>query len=105
VSGPSFTPEVVAAVCDHMNGDHPEDCRLIVVGLGGRGDAIAARMTGMDHLRATFEVELAGGGRVEVVVPFSAPVTERGQIRMEVVRMYHEACEALGVEPRAEGER
>ncbi len=104
MSNAGFAPEVVAAVCDHMNGDHPDDCRLIVAGLGGRRDVVTARMTGVDRDGAVFDAELKGGATAEVRVPFSAPVVERAQIRLEVVRMYHEACEALGVVPRAEGE-
>jgi hypothetical protein len=87
-----------------MNGDHPDDCRLIVAGLGGRPDVVAARMTGLDRDAARFDAELPGGASAEVRVPFSAPVLDRAQIRVEVVRMYHEACEVMGVAPRAEGE-
>lgn len=104
MSTDGFAPEVVAAVCDHMNGDHPEDCRLIVAGLGGRPDAVAARMTGLDRDAAIFLAELPSGESAEVRVSFPAPVVERAQIRVEVVRMYHEACAAMGVEPRAQGE-
>jgi hypothetical protein len=40
-------------------------------------------------------------GRPEQVhIPFSGPVTERAQIRLEVVRMYREACVAAGRQPR-----
>jgi putative heme iron utilization protein len=104
VSTAGFAPEVVAAVCDHMNGDHPDDCRLIVAGLGGRPDVVAARMTGLDHDAACFHAVLPDGSSAEVRVPFSAPVLERAQIRVEVVRMYDDACAAMGVDPRAEGE-
>ena len=104
MSTDGFAPEVAAAVCDHMNGDHPDDCRLIVAGLGGQPDAVVARMTGLDRDAGYFLAELSSGESAEVRVPFSNPVVERSQIRVEVVRMYHEACAALGVEPRAEGE-
>lgn len=104
MSSAGIAPEVVAAVCDHMNGDHPDDCRLIVAGLGGQSDAVAARMTGLDRDAAIFHAELPDGVAVEVRVPFSAPVVERAQIRVEVVRLYHEACAAMGIEPRAEGD-
>ncbi len=104
MSANGLAPEVVAAVCDHMNGDHPDDCRLIVASLGGRPDVVAARMTGLDRDAALFHAELPDGSSDQVRVPFSAPVVERSQIRVEVVRMYHEACAASGVTPRAEGE-
>ena len=38
-----FTPEISAAVADHMNTDHPEDNLLIVRSLGGVPDATDAR--------------------------------------------------------------
>jgi predicted HicB family RNase H-like nuclease len=37
---------------------------------------------------------------VPVRVPFSERLTERRQVRAEAVRMYREACAALGIEPR-----
>ena len=37
------------------------------------------------------------GSTREVTVPWSEPLTERPQIRLEIERMYHEACAALGV--------
>lgn len=100
MSGAGFPTEVVQAVCDHMNGDHPEDCVLIVRGLGGVDGATTARMTGLDERAARFEALLADGSTRSLDVAFSEPVTERAQIRVEVVRMYHDACAALGVEPR-----
>lgn len=96
-------PEVVAAVTAHMNADHPEDNLLIVRSLGGRPDATAATMAGLDGAAAWFDAEV-GGETVRVPVAWSVPITERATIRTEVVRMYHEACAALGVEPRAAGE-
>lgn len=102
--GPSpFAPEVQQAVVAHMNGDHVDDNLLIVRSLGDRPDATAAVMTGYDEHGAGFDATVAGG-TVPVVVPWSAPITDRGAIRVEVVRMYHDACRALGVTPRGEGE-
>ena len=40
------------------------------------------------------------GRPVTVRVPWSKPLTERPEIRLEVVRMYTEACAILGVTPR-----
>lgn len=95
-----FPSEVVDAVCAHMNDDHPDDCLLIVRGLGGRHDAVVARMTGFDGSGADFDSVLADGDRADVRVPFAEPVTERPQVRLAVVQMYHDACAALGVTPR-----
>jgi putative heme iron utilization protein len=95
----TFTPDVVAAVCRHMNDDHPADSLLICRTLGGKPDATAARMTALDAEGADFEVTL--DGRPERVrLPWSTTLTDRPQIRQEVVRMYEEACALAGVPPR-----
>ncbi len=98
-----FTPDIEAAVVAHMNGDHAEDNLLIVRSLGGLPEASDARMVGISPAGAGFEGTV-GGEPHAVVVPWSAPIADRGAIRVEVVRMYHEACAALGVEPRPAGE-
>jgi len=95
----AFPPDVIEAVCRHMNDDHVEDSLLIVRALGDRPNATSATMTGLDDEAAVFSATV-DGAPVEVRVPWSGPVTERAQIRAEVVRMYHEACAALGVAPR-----
>lgn len=101
VGPPPFTPDVVAAVTAHMNTDHPEDNVLIVRSLGALPDATAATLADIGPAGARFEAVLADGTTAETTVAWSGAVTERAAIRIEVVRMYHEACAALGVEPRA----
>ena len=82
-----------------MNDDHADDSLLICRTLGGRPDATAARMTGLDADGADFEVTLEG--RPEPVrLPWSTTLTERPQIRQEVVRMYEQACAATGQQAR-----
>ncbi len=98
-----FSAEVSAAVAAHMNGDHVEDNLLIVRSLGGVPEATAASMTGVSPDGAAFEASV-DGVPVDVVVPWSGRVADRGAIRVEVVRMYHEACEQLGLTPRQAGE-
>jgi putative heme iron utilization protein len=98
-----FSTQVSAAVAAHMNGDHAEDNLLIARSLGGQPSATAARMTGVRADGAVFEATV-DGGPVEVVIPWAEPISDRGAIRVEVVRMYHEACAALDVEPRQAGE-
>jgi len=103
-SAPSpFSPEVQQAVAAHMNSDHPEDNLLIARSLGGLPGATDATMTGFDEAGAHFRA-VVDGAPTPFQVPWDRPITERGDIRIEIVRMYHEACEALGVEPRAAGE-
>jgi putative heme iron utilization protein len=95
----TFPAEVIDQVARHMNDDHAEDNVLIVRGLGGVGAASAARMSGMDADGMDFEATV-NGIAVPVRIPFSERITERRQIRAEAVRMYQEACAALGLEPR-----
>lgn len=98
-----FDQQVIDAVALHMNQDHPQDSLLIVRALGGRADATAASVVGLDGDAIEFEAVVSD--RVERVrVPWSEPITQRPRIRAEVTRMYHEACAALGVEPRTAGQ-
>jgi len=93
-----FTPDVVAQIARHMNEDHADDNVLIVRGLGGIVTASAARMSGLDADGMDFEATV-NGIAVPVRIPFREHLTERRQVRTEAVRMYQEACVALGVEP------
>lgn len=94
----TFTPEVVAQIARHMNDDHAEDNVLIVRGLGGIGTASAARMSSLDPDGMDFEATV-NGIAVPVRIPFSERLTERRQVRGEAVRMYQQACAALGIAP------
>lgn len=94
-----FAQNVIDAVVDHMNEDHPEDALLIVRALGAVPDATAASTKGLDGSGIDFEAVVDGSTRT-VRVPWSEELNERPQIRVEVTRMYHEACAALGVTPR-----
>ena len=94
-----FGPDVVAQIAGHMNVDHAEDNVLIVRALGGIPSATAARMSGMDADGMEFAAAV-DGIEVPVRVPFAERLTDRRQVRGEAVRMYREACVALGREPR-----
>ena len=95
---PIFEASTVSAVLDHMNNDHPEDNLLIVRAFATK-EATAAVMTDLDHLGGTWTYE-SGDATAELTVPWSAPISERAEIRREVVVIYDTACERLGVEPR-----
>jgi putative heme iron utilization protein len=90
---------VAEQIARHMNDDHAEDNVLIVRALGGAPSATAARMSGLDADAMEFAA-VVDDIEVPVRVPFSRRLTERVEVRAEAVRMYREACEALGVEPR-----
>jgi putative heme iron utilization protein len=94
-----FPPEVVAQIAQHMNDDHADDNVLIVRGLGGARAATAARMADMDADGMDFAAAV-NGVEVPIRIPFRERLTERRQVRAEAVRMYQDACAALGVDPR-----
>ncbi|WP_127499842.1 DUF2470 domain-containing protein [Actinoplanes solisilvae] len=94
-----FPPEVVNQIARHMNDDHADDNVLIVRALGGIPTATAARVSGLDADAMEFKA-VVDGIEVPVRVPFSERLTERRQVRAEAVRMYHDACAALNLEPR-----
>jgi hypothetical protein len=91
-----ISAEVVAAVMPHMNVDHTADTIVICRGLGKQRGTVSAVMTGMDQEGIDFSAEV-DGQQVPVHLPWSERLTERAQIRAEVVRLYQEACAALGV--------
>lgn len=94
----TFDADVVAQIARHMNDDHADDNVLIVRGLAGITTATAARMSGLDADGMDFEATVDGIA-VPVRIPFTERLTERRQVRGEAVRMYQQACAALGVTP------
>lgn len=85
-----FTPDVVAAILRHMNDDHAADS-LLIVRANGRPDAATVRMTGLDATGGDFTATLPDGGEAAVRIPWSHTLTERAQVRAEVVRLFAEA--------------
>jgi putative heme iron utilization protein len=92
-----FTPEVVGRIARHMNDDHAEGSLLICQTLGQVPHAVAARMTGLDADGIDFAADTSAGV-VGVRIPFAQRLTERAQVRLEVVRMYGEARRRRGDE-------
>lgn len=95
---PTFSPDIVTAVLAHMNGDHPED-NLLISRAFGDPEATSATMISLDGAGASWSYTV-GGHSDSVTVPWSGPITERAEIRREVVVMYDKACEKLGLAPR-----
>jgi hypothetical protein len=95
----TFDENVVAAVLKHMNSDHTDD-NLLIARAFVSADAEAATMVDLDGAGGTWRVR-TGEIEKDVVVPWSVPVTERAEIRREVVVLYESACERLGVPARA----
>jgi hypothetical protein len=96
-----FDDAAVAAVVKHMNTEHADDPLLICRTLGRQPSARIARMVGFNETRALFSARIDGGD-VDVWVPWSGPITERDQVRGEIVAMYRAACAQAGIKPRAE---
>lgn len=88
----------MTAVLAHMNSDHNDDNILIVRAFGDE-DATAATMATLDKVGGTW-IYSGEGFRRELTVPWSAPISERPEIRREIVALYDAACAKLGFEPR-----
>ena len=95
---PVFEESVVSAVLHHMNDDHPEDSLLIARAFG-HTDATASVMTALDTEGGTWLYTLEGS-EIELTLQWTAPISERPEIRREIVVLYDEACAKLGIEPR-----
>ena len=95
---PTFSPEITAAVLHHMNDDHPEDSLLIARAFG-HTDASSATMTGFDTEGGIWLYTLEGS-EIELPISWTAPISERPEIRREIVVLYDAACARLGIEPR-----
>lgn len=97
---PRFDDAVVAGVIAHMNADHGADTLLICRALGGSPSATAAEMVDLDADGGDYRITVDGADEV-IRIPWERRLTERVEIRREVVRMYDEACTVLGVTPRS----
>ena len=95
---PTFSDDIVTAVTSHMNGDHTDDNLLIARAFGDPA-ADSSVMTGLDESGGDWEY-LVSGRSEALRVPWSVPITERAEIRREVVVLYNRACEKLGITPR-----
>ena len=82
-----------------MNGDHPED-NLLIARAFGRPEATDSAMVGLDGTAGIWQVkDPSGEHEVRVEWPGGA-ISERAEIRREVVALYKQACETLGVPAR-----
>src|SRR5690625_4488391 len=97
----TFSPDVVRAVTAHMNDDHGDDS-LVIVQANGAAGATASRMVDLDGTGGLWEVVEGDVTRhVRVDWP-SGSISERAQMRREIVLLYRAACDALGLEQRVE---
>lgn len=95
-----FDDSVIAAITRHMNEDHAADTLVICRGVGGHPAATAARMDTFDGTGADFTTTV-DGVEVPLRITWSQPLSQRAEVRPEIVRMYHESRAKLGM-PAAE---
>lgn len=98
----SFSPEIVAAVLHHMNDDHRDDSVLIVRAFGPEGAAgiESATMVSLDERGGDWSFELDGAEATTRIEWPAGTISERPEIRREIVALYDAACERLGLTPR-----
>lgn len=97
----TFSPEIVAAVLHHMNDDHNDDSLLIVKAFI-EPHAHKAVMTSLDSEQGHWDYWVEGSDTpVQTAVAWpGGSITERAEIRREVVKLYEQACNLLGIEQR-----
>jgi hypothetical protein len=95
----TYAPEIVDAILRHMNGDHTDD-NLLIARAFVNPAATAATMTGLDGDGGFWEVTVDGATTTASVAWPAGPITERAEVRREIVALYDEACAVLGVEAR-----
>lgn len=95
---PNFPVETVTAVVAHMNGEHAHD-NLLIARAFADPLADSAAMATLDDAGGTWHYTVAGRPAT-ITVPWSARLTERAQIRREIVALYEAACHRTGTVPR-----
>lgn len=93
-----LTPEVIEGVRRHMNGEHRDDALRIVRGLSNLANAQSASLADLTPDAAVFEA-MVDDTPTRVAIAWERPIVERMDIRLDIVRMHTQACEALGIEP------
>ncbi|MGP3533687.1 DUF2470 domain-containing protein [Microbacterium sp. RD1] len=96
----NFDDAARAGVLGHMNADHRDD-NLLIARAFGAATAQSATMTGFDGDGGEWAVIDAAGRESALRVPWpGGAITERREVRREIVALYDEACRRLGVPPR-----
>jgi hypothetical protein len=96
-----FDDAALTGVLRHMNGDHADDNLLIVRAFSPESEVIAATMIGFDGDGGDWRAQPLTGDEFVVRVPWPrGPITERAEVRREIVALYDESCRRLGIQPR-----
>lgn len=84
-------------IMSHVNGDHTDNLIEYLRAFTEVQDATDAQMIGID--RDGFDIEAVTPGGVRTArVPWPARLTERAQVREEMVRLTQQAQAKLGIE-------
>jgi len=92
-----FQDNVIAAITKHMNHDHSADTLVICRGVGGHTSATSARMDTFDGTGAEFTTTV-NGVATPLRIAWSRPLSERAEVRPEIVRIYNESRGLLGLD-------
>jgi hypothetical protein len=96
-----FDAAALAGVIGHMNDDHRDD-NLLIARAFGSPQARAATMTGFDGDGGEWSVVGPDDRATALRVPWpGGSISERREVRREIVALYDEACRRLGIDPRA----
>ncbi|MET0296352.1 MAG: DUF2470 domain-containing protein [Microbacterium sp.] len=97
----TFDDSVRGAVLGHMNDDHRDDNLLIARAFGPDPSVVRSSMLDFDGEGGDWVAETADGTALSVRVGWlGGAISERPEVRREIVALYDEACARLGIEPR-----
>lgn len=97
----TFDADALAGVLGHMNNDHADDNLLIARAFAPDAGVVDSEMTGFDGARGRWRITTSSGAQESLEVPWpGGEITERREVRREIVALYDEACARLGVTPR-----
>jgi hypothetical protein len=97
----AFDDATLRGVLGHMNNDHTDDNVLIARAFSAVPDVVSAKMASFDGDGGDWRIVTAAGAEDVVRIAWpSGPISERPEVRREIVALYDLACERLGVTPR-----
>ena len=100
----TFDDDTLTGVLGHMNDDHSDDNLLIARAFSPEVDVVASEMVTFDGEAGQWHVTRADGGDDVIRVPWpGGQISERRDVRREIVALYDEACARLGITPRPHG--
>lgn len=96
-----FDDDTLAGVRGHMNDDHSDDNLLIARAFSPLADVVASEMITFDGAAGQWRVSRADGTDDVIRIPWpGGEISERREVRREIVALYDEACARLGITPR-----